>query len=176
LGVIAGRFGYFGGLESCDLLGRRLGWAPQQGNLRHHAGTLPGVLCCGVSAGKFERAGCSRRGKGNEELRHRSVSAPGLPLIPRNIIGHRVSSYLGNAPYVIVRGSVFSTRLVLLLFHQQAREPGIRAFFHVRIQQLLDFLPNLRAVIKSRQFIALQGISGRREQKISRRLGCFIAS
>jgi hypothetical protein len=46
------------------------------------------------------------------------------------------------------RCSIFSTALDFSLLHQQARDPGTSAFLNIRIQQLLDFLLDVRGKFK----------------------------
>ena len=96
------------------------------------------------------------------------------PLRYQKIIGRKICARACRA----AASSVAFDRVVRIawrLFHQQARQTGIRAFLDVAVQQLLDLLSQVCSVVKSRQFIALQCISGRREQKVPRRRGRMIA-
>jgi len=63
---------------------------------------------------------------------------------------------------------------VLALLHQPARQHGRSVFLKPGIQQLSDFLAEIRRVAQAREFVTLQRITGCREQEFPRRLGFVI--
>ena len=62
----------------------------------------------------------------------------------------------------------------LTVLHQPARQQRRGVFFNPGIKQLTDLFPQIRGVTQSRQLIALQGITGSREEKLPRRLGPIV--
>lgn len=100
--------------------------------------------------------------------------------ICENIIGRSVPGFCArlrsrSAVRVAVGASRAFTRLggggTLALFHQPASEHGGGVFFQPGIQQLSDLLAEIGCVAEPGKLVALQGIAGRREQKLPRWLG-----
>lgn len=80
----------------------------------------------------------------------------------KNIIGRSVGRFrlrvlpLGGAP--------------LVLLHQPARQHGRRILLDPGVQQLPDFLAQIGRMAQPREFVALQGCTRSRKQKLPRRL------
>jgi hypothetical protein len=102
-------------------------------------------------------------------------------LIGEKIIGHGMCDL---APRVAGGNSLVlrRSRLVRLasgggmfaLLHQPAREHSRCVLFEPGIEQLRDLLAEIGGVAQAREFVALQGIAGRREKEFPRRLGLVI--
>ena len=69
-----------------------------------------------------------------------------------------------------VRGRRWRVHFALALLHQPARQHGGAIFFNHLIQQGNRFLAQIGDVSEPRQFVALQRIARRRQQKLPRRL------
>jgi hypothetical protein len=101
---------------------------------------------------------------------------PWASRLPAKIIGHGMRGDLRDVLGGGHRYSIFSTALDFSLLHQQASDPGIGAFLDIRIQQLLDLLSGVRGKVQMGQLARLQGVTGRRQKKIPRRLGWIMTS
>jgi hypothetical protein len=175
----ARRFGAVGGIGWCGLLRRRVNTASPRFLPFCLADTRPGASLVWVLAEKIQLTGGRRRATGGKSLRQRTVSASRQCISLQKIIGRNGNGLafgLPNGAGRIDNLSIFSTGPIFPLFHQQASKPGIRALLNIRIQQLFDLFAQIGCVIKSRQLIGLQGVSGRREEKIPGRLGRMVSS
>ena len=92
--------------------------------------------------------------------------------IRKKIIGHCMSVPLRER---FAGGSVFQ-RLprALPLLHQPARQHGGGVFLHPKIEKSANLLAEIGGMAETREFIALERISRRREQKLPRGLGLVV--
>jgi len=88
-------------------------------------------------------------------------------LIREKIIGHGLA-----APIAVYRR--FFRAGVLALAHQPARQQRRCVLFQPGIQQLGDLLTEIGGMVQAREFVALQGIAGSREQELPRGLSLVI--
>jgi hypothetical protein len=151
--------------------------------LRDGVAALRGLGLCGLLRrtalrGWDETTRPAREG-GRGAARRRNWRCASLPitnfgrrgrLIREKIIGHGLRGFA--APMVIGR-DLFDDG-VLALAHQPARQQRRRVLIQPGIQQLGDLLAEIGGVVQTREFVALQGITRRREQELPRGLSFVI--
>jgi hypothetical protein len=114
---------------------------------------------------------CLGLGGGAAKVRDRLLSSLWQPLILKKIIGRRRRS---RDLHLVCRGLLYF-RLMLPLFHEQARQHRIRALLNITIHQMPDFLSDIRRVVQPGQFVGLQGIARSTKKNIPRRRGLVLA-
>jgi hypothetical protein len=104
-------------------------------------------------------------------------------LIREKIIGHDLRGFASGirrraAITVACRShaglALLAGRGAFTLLHQPTRQHGRGVLFEPRIEQLRDLLAEIGGVAQPRKFVTLQGIAGRRQKKLPRRLGFVI--
>jgi hypothetical protein len=83
--------------------------------------------------------------------------------IREKIIGRSITVFRGR----FSRKSRFvNLRRALPLLHQPARQHGRGIFLHPQVEQRTDLLAEIGGMAETREFIALQRVSGRREEEL----------
>jgi hypothetical protein len=101
-------------------------------------------------------------------------------LIREKIIGHDLRGFASGirrrAAITVACGghAGLAGRGAFTLLHQPTRQHGRGVLFEPRIEQLGDLLAEIGGVAQPRKFVTLQGIAGRRQKKLPRRLGFVI--
>ena len=116
----------------------------------------------GRAAARLQNLGCASLPTANFGRRGR--------LIREKIIGHGLRGFV--MPIAVSR-NLFHRRM-LALAHQPARQQRRGILLQPGVQQLGDLFAEIGGVVQAREFIALQGIAGRREQKLPRGLSFVI--
>src|SRR5712675_2910834 len=104
-------------------------------------------------------------------------------LIREKVIGHdlrRFAPVIGRRTAVAIRGGRYGCVALLArggafaLLHQPTRQHGRGVLFEPGIEQLRDLLAEISSMAQTRKFVALQGITRRRQKKLPGRLGFVI--
>jgi hypothetical protein len=87
-------------------------------------------------------------------------------------VGHRTSIAICRGAHS--RFALLAGRGTLTLLHQPTRQHGRGVLFEPGIEQLSDLLAEIGRMAQTREFVTLQGITGRRQKKLPGRLGFVI--